>query len=57
VSFRPTEQTRTGLYDQIKSALGLLSVAKLAVVQFETLLPEVVRLNLVLMTPTAKPQG
>ena len=57
VSFRPTEQTRTGLYDQIKSALGLLSVAKLAVVQFETLLPEVVRLNLVLMTPTAKSQG
>lgn len=55
VSFRATEETRAGLYDQIKSALGLLTVAQLAVAQFETLLPEIVRLNLAVMTtPAAK---
>jgi hypothetical protein len=56
VSFRATEETRAGLYKQIKSALGLLTVAKLAVVQFETLLPEIVRLNLALMTTSADKQ-
>ena len=46
VSFRVTEETRAGLYDEIMRALSLLALAQLAVAQFEELLPEIVRLNL-----------
>jgi hypothetical protein len=46
VSFRPTEETRAGAYDEIRMALGLLTVARLAVLQFEDLAPEIIRLNL-----------
>ncbi len=54
VSFRATEETRVGLYADIKTALGLLGLAQLAAAQFDDLFSEIVRLNLAAHPSTSK---